>query len=115
MQREEGSGRLRFLSREEYDKLHKVISKRFPEHLAEFVVSVHKGMRLSEQYTCTWSQVHLDRRTIELTKTNNGSGRTGPPELRCDCRARIAASYDRRLCAAAHCSGRWKSTLDRLG
>ena len=75
-QRKEGTGRLRFLSREEYDKLHKVISKRFPEHLAEFVVSVHTGMRLSEQYTCTWSQVHLDRRTIELTKTKNGSART---------------------------------------
>jgi len=33
-------------------------------------------MRLSEQYSCTWSQVHLDRRTIELTKTKNGSART---------------------------------------
>ena len=33
-------------------------------------------MRLSEQYTCTWSQVNLDRRTIELTKTKNGSART---------------------------------------
>jgi integrase len=75
-QRKEGGGRLRFLSRDEYDKLHKVIAKRFPEHLAEFVVSVHTGMRLTEQYTCTWSQVHLDRRTIELTKTKNGSART---------------------------------------
>lgn len=67
---------MRFLSRDEYDKLHKVIAKRFPVHLAEFVVSVHTGMRLTEQYTCTWSQVHLDRRTIELTKTKNGSART---------------------------------------
>ena len=48
-QRKEGTGRLRFLSREEYDRLHKVITARFPEHLAEFVVSVHTGMRLSEQ------------------------------------------------------------------
>ena len=56
--------------------LYKVISKRFPEHLAEFVISVHTGMRLSEQYSCTWSQVHLDRRTIDLTKTKNGSART---------------------------------------
>ena len=39
-------------------------------------MSVHTGMRLSEQYTCTWSQVHLDRRTIELSKTKNGSART---------------------------------------
>jgi integrase len=75
-QRKEGEGRLRFLSREEYDRLHAVIARRFPEHQAEFVVSVHTGMRLSEQYSCTWSQVHLDRRTIELTKTKNGSART---------------------------------------
>jgi integrase len=75
-QRKEGGGRLRFLSREEYDSLHAVIAKRFPEHLAEFVVSVHTGMRLSEQYSSTWSQVHLDRRTIELTKTKNGLART---------------------------------------
>ncbi|MGA3372295.1 MAG: site-specific integrase [Terracidiphilus sp.] len=75
-QRKEGTGRLRFLSREEYDKLCAVITGRFPEHLAEFIVSVHTGMRLSEQYSCTWSQVHLDRRTIDLTKTKNGSART---------------------------------------
>ncbi len=75
-QRKEGGGRLRFLSREEYDQLREVITKRFPEHLAEFVVSVHTGMRLGEQYSCTWSQVHPDRRTIELTRTKNGSART---------------------------------------
>jgi integrase len=39
-------------------------------------VSIHTGMRLSEQYSCMWSQVDLERRTIELTKTKNGSART---------------------------------------
>src|SRR3984885_8127666 len=63
-QRREGTGRLRFLSSEEYDRLHKVIAARFPQHVAEFVVSVHTGMRLSEQYSCLWSQVDLERRTI---------------------------------------------------
>jgi len=75
-QRKEGGGRLRLLSREEYDNLYAVIARRFPEHIPEFIVSVHTGMRLSEQYSCTWAQVHLDRRTIELTKTKNGSART---------------------------------------
>jgi integrase len=74
-QRKEGAGRLRFLSHDEYDRLHQVITARFPEHLAEFVVSVHTGMRLSEQYSCIWSQVDLTRRTIELTKTKNCSAR----------------------------------------
>lgn len=75
-QRKEEANRIRFLSREEYDRLHKVIATQFPEHLPEFVVSVHTGMRLSEQYSCMWSQVDLERRTIELTRTKNGSART---------------------------------------
>jgi len=69
--RREPAGRLRFLSRDEYNKLHEVISRRFPEHLAEFVVSVHSGMRLSEQYATTWNQVHLDRRLIRTNKAKN--------------------------------------------
>jgi len=74
--RREPVGRLRYLTREEYDRLCAVISARFPEHLSEFIVSVNTGMRLTEQYSCTWSQVHLDRRAIELLKTKNGSART---------------------------------------
>jgi integrase len=74
-QRKEGTGRFRFLSREEYDALYGVIKKRFPEHLVEFIVSVHTGMRLTEQYSCMWSQVDFRRRIIDLTKTKNGSPR----------------------------------------
>jgi integrase len=72
----ESTGRLRYLTREEYDRICKVIRERFPEHLAEFVVSVNTGMRLSEQYSLAWGQVNLERRTIDLTKTKNGSART---------------------------------------
>ena len=74
--RREGTGRLRFLTREEYDRLYNVIAKKFPEHLPEFIISVNSGMRLSEQYSLTWGQVHLDRRTIDLIETKNGSART---------------------------------------
>ncbi len=68
----ESLGRLRYLTRKEYDLLCTVILARFPTHLAEFVVSVNTGMRLSEQYSLTWGQVNLERRTIDLTKTKNG-------------------------------------------
>jgi integrase len=74
--RKEPEGRARYLTSGEYDQLYAAISLLFPEHLAKFVVSVKTGMRLSEQYSCRWSQVHLGRRTIELTKTKNGSDRT---------------------------------------
>jgi integrase len=72
----ERGGRLRFLSRDEYDRLCLAITARAPEKLSEFVISVHSGMRLSEQFTVQRSQVHFDRRTVELTDTKNGSART---------------------------------------
>lgn len=76
-QRKEGAGRLRYLSKDvEYPKLLAVIEKRFPEHVAEFVVSVHTGMRLSEQFSAIWKQYDPVRRAIELTETKNGSART---------------------------------------
>lgn len=75
-QRKEPPGRVRFLSYEEFDRLCKVIKQRFLEHEAEYIANVNAGMRLSEQYTAQWGQVSFDRRTIELTKTTNGSLRT---------------------------------------
>jgi len=33
-------------------------------------------MRLTVQFTVQWGQISFDRRTIELTKTKNGSRRT---------------------------------------
>jgi integrase len=74
-QRKEPPERTRYLVEEEYTRLSKVIQNLYPEHLAEFVVSVHSGMRLTEQYTVTWSQVDLERKTIKLSKTKNGSAR----------------------------------------
>ena len=60
--RREGVGRLRFLTREEYDRLYKVIERRFPEHLAEFIISVSTGMRLLKQ--------PLGEQTATKTATN---------------------------------------------
>lgn len=74
--RREPSGRYRFLSREEYDTLHAIIAAKRPLHLAEFVVSVHTGMRMGEQYRVTWRQVNEVRKTIELKDTKNSEPRT---------------------------------------
>jgi integrase len=75
-QQKETPGRIRFLSRDEYNRVCDAIRKLFPEHLPEFVTSVNTGMRLSEQYSCTWSQVDMSRRAIDLTETKNGTART---------------------------------------
>jgi integrase len=75
-QQRESTGRIRFLTREEYNRLCAVIHSRFPEHLAEFIFAINTGMRLTEQYSCTWSQVDMTRRAIDLTETKNGTART---------------------------------------
>ena len=74
--RRESAGRIRYLSREEYNRVCAAIRKLFTAHLPEFVVSVNTGMRLTEQYSATWSQFDESRRAIDLTQTKNGTART---------------------------------------
>ena len=76
--RRENNARLRFLSRGEYDKLSAIIQRDHPQQLPSFVVSVFTGMRLTEQFTLSWSQVDFDRRLIRLTNSKNGSARNVP-------------------------------------
>ena len=75
-QQKESVGRIRYLTRDEYNRVCDAIRKLFPQHLPEFVFSVNTGMRLTEQYSCTWSQVDTTRRAIDLTETKNGTART---------------------------------------
>ncbi len=74
----EGTGRVRFLSDEEEVRLRAAIKSRFPEFLPYLLLSVHTGMRMSEQYGLRWNQVDFDRRQIHLPKTKNGNPRTIP-------------------------------------
>lgn len=73
--RRENNARLRFLSRDEYNKLLAVIKRDYPEQVPAFVISVHTGMRWSEQFTLKWSQVDLSRRAIGLAETKDPTGR----------------------------------------
>lgn len=75
-QQKESVGRISYLTRDEYNRVCDAIRKLFPEHLPEFEFSVNTGMRLTEQYTLTWSQVDTTRRAIDLTETKNGTART---------------------------------------
>lgn len=74
----EGGGRVRFLSDEEEVHLRATIGRRFKEFLPHFLLSIHTGMRMSEQYGLQWGQVDLERRQIHLLKTKNGDPRTIP-------------------------------------
>lgn len=76
--RAEANSRIRFLSDVEEKKLRAVIEKRYPHHLPELVIALGTGMRLSEQFGLTWSQLDLGREEIHLDQTKNGSSRTIP-------------------------------------
>jgi site-specific recombinase XerD len=74
----ENNARVRFLSREEEATLRKVIAGRFPKFLPQLDISLHTGMRASEQFGLEWTQVDFERCILTLHKTKNGSTRHIP-------------------------------------
>jgi site-specific recombinase XerD len=74
--RREDNARVRFLSYEEEDLIHRIIVQRCPIHVPDFTVALETGMRLSEQHSVEWMDVFLNRRQIQLDMTKNGSSRT---------------------------------------
>jgi site-specific recombinase XerD len=74
----EDNRRIRYLELKEENLIREIIRKRCPQHEPDFTVALETGMRLSEQHTIEWSQVHLqpNRRQIHLLDTKNGSQRT---------------------------------------
>lgn len=74
----EGCGRVRFLSDPEEKRLRAAIECRFVEFLPHFLLSIHTGMRMSEQYGLRWHQVDFERRQLHLIRTKNGDSCTIP-------------------------------------
>jgi site-specific recombinase XerD len=71
----ENNGKVRFLSSaEELALLHETDAK-FHPHL---LLSIHTGVRMSEQYRLKWSQIDFERRQMYLPKTKNGDPRDVP-------------------------------------
>jgi integrase len=68
----------RYLSREEYGRLLQVIQRDHPRQVPAFVVSVYTGMRWSEQFSLTWSQVNIKQGKVRLIWTKNGTARNVP-------------------------------------
>jgi integrase len=56
-------------------RLRAVILKKYVEHLPEFEIALHTGMRPSEQYGLDWSRVDLPRNCVSLPKTKTGKPR----------------------------------------
>jgi len=71
----ENNDKVRFLSDEEERTLLRATDPRFHSHL---LLSVHTGIRMSEQYSLNWSQIDFERRQIYLPRTKNGDPRDVP-------------------------------------
>lgn len=73
--RKENNARDRYLLEHEEKKLRSAIGLLYPEHLPEFDIAIHTGMRRGEQYDCDWSWVDLDRRVLTLPRSKHGEKR----------------------------------------
>jgi site-specific recombinase XerD len=73
--RKENNARLRFITFEEEALIRSIIQRRCPVHEPDFTVAIETGMRLSEQHSLEWPDVHLNRQQIQLVATKNGSSR----------------------------------------
>jgi site-specific recombinase XerD len=63
---------------DEESRLRAVIATECPQHMLEFEVALHTGMRPSEQYSLTWDKVDLTRRFVTISHSKNGSARHIP-------------------------------------
>ncbi len=77
-QKNEGSGRIRYLLDNEEQALKQTVVTLFPEHLPELVIAIGAGIRKSEQYTLDWTQIDFNRRVVKLNKTKNHLARDVP-------------------------------------
>jgi site-specific recombinase XerD len=73
--RREDNARVRWLLSDEEKRLRAVIEAKWPEHLPEFEIALHTGMRRSEQYSLMWPDVDFPNRVITVRRTKNGEVR----------------------------------------
>ncbi len=72
IQRHENNARVRWLAAEEEARLRAVIARDYPAELAAFDLSLHTGMRRSEQYGLTWDCVDFERRQLTIRRSKHG-------------------------------------------
>ena len=73
--RKEDNSRARYLTSDEETRLRKVVTERWPEHLAELDLALNTGLRRSEMYSVDWDNVDLGRRFLRVVRGKNGEGR----------------------------------------
>ncbi len=70
---------VRFLALNEEDAITNILANRYPSYLPAFLISLHTGMRASEQSRLHWSDINFDRTLLTVRKmANTKNGRHVP-------------------------------------
>lgn len=70
----EDNGRTRYLSPEEEDKLANALKTKYFTCLPAFLISIHTGLRASEQWNLKWADVDLQKKILTVRKQKSGKG-----------------------------------------
>ena len=79
-----------------------------PQFHSHLLLSIHTGIRMSEQYTLEWSQIDFGRRQMYLPRTNSGDPRDVPLNSTAVFRPRTAAQgveWERRVSKCGQSQG----------
>jgi site-specific recombinase XerD len=74
-QQKENNARIRWLSDSEEVALRAVIQRDCPDRILELEISLHTGMRTSEQYGMEWEFIDFRNRLITIPKSKHGDVR----------------------------------------
>ena len=70
----ENNQSIRYLTLQEERRIRKALSTRCPSCLPAFVISLHTGLRASEQWNLRWSDIDLERRSLTVRRQKTGKG-----------------------------------------
>ena len=70
----ENNQTVRFLTKEEEGRIRAVLAPRCPSCLPAFIVSLHTGLRASEQWNLRGSDIDPERKTLTVRKQKSGKG-----------------------------------------
>ena len=74
----EDNARIRYLSNDEESRLVAVIQKKWPNRMPDLMLSLHTGLRASEQYSLDWRDIDTERKLLRVQKSKNGHSRHIP-------------------------------------
>lgn len=70
----EDNQRVRYLTQDEEERIRAVLATRCPDYQHAFTVSLHTGLRASEQWNLKWADIDLDRKTLTVRKQKSKKG-----------------------------------------